>query len=711
MTVEQVKPFSLAACISAFRRITLPVWFGFAGIVLLTLIAYWPAIHGGFIWDDDSYVTQNTLLHDLDGLRRIWIPRQTPQYYPAVFTSFWIEYQLWGLNPLGYHLVNVLLHIGNALLVWRLAVVLRIPGGVAAGWLIGIIFALHPVHVESVAWITERKNVLSGLFYLSAALCYLQFDALRQRQSERETTNGELNMWPWYAAAIVLFLLALFSKTVTCSLPAALILMMLWLRRPITLARIVPLLPLFILGLALALNTASLEREHVGAVGDDFAFSFAERVIIASKALLFYPQKLLWPWPVMFIYPRWNIDANTWISFLPTLLVLAVAAACLVAYLRNWRGPGLALAFYAGTIFPALGFFNVYPMLFSFVADHFQYLASLGVIVLAVGGSAYLIGSTRFVLIVGIAVIPPLMLITWTQSAVYENAETVWLDTLAKNDAAWMPHNNMASSLLRRAGDALAAGDDESALALATRAEYHAQKSLHYRPGHQQALVNLSEALRVQGRLDEAFEAAKQALEGIKRRQLKLIERRGLRATRLPHVADAYWRVGRLHELMGDAEQAAAAYLSALEFDATNADVHADAFRTLRSASESARQDARFADAQRWLEALNQQARTIQQRVDAGYRLAEFLATCPDPAYRNSEQAVHLAELAHRLASEVNMASPYTFRLLAVAYAADGRKDDAIRAAEQGAAMARELQMIELANELADMASRYHNMQ
>src|SRR5690606_21339590 len=130
MTVEQVKPFSLAACISAFRRITLPVWFGFAGIVLLTLIAYWPAIHGGFIWDDDSYVTQNTLLHDLDGLRRIWIPRQTPQYYPAVFTSFWIEYQLWGLNPLGYHLVNVLLHIGNALLVWRLAVVLRIPGGV-----------------------------------------------------------------------------------------------------------------------------------------------------------------------------------------------------------------------------------------------------------------------------------------------------------------------------------------------------------------------------------------------------------------------------------------------------------------------------------------------------------------------------------------------------------------------------------------------------
>jgi hypothetical protein len=284
-------------------------------IVVLTLIAYWPVFGAGFIWDDDSYVTDNALVQSVDGLGKIWIPRQTPQYYPAVFTTFWIEHQLWGLNPLGYHIVNVLLHALNAILVWRLCVFLKIPGA----WLIAAVFAVHPINVESVAWITERKNVLSGAFYLAAAISYLKFD------DERDTRHAAGVAWRSYALSLVLFVLALLSKTVTCSLPAALILMMLWQRKRITIARVLPLIPLFVVGLILALNTAGIEREHVGADGPNFAFSMADRMLIASRGLLFYPWKIFWPHPLMFIYPRWVINDASWVSYWPMAIVLIVA--------------------------------------------------------------------------------------------------------------------------------------------------------------------------------------------------------------------------------------------------------------------------------------------------------------------------------------------------------------------------------------------------
>jgi len=192
----------------------LPVWQG-GLIILLVFLAYLPALHNGFIWDDDSYVTENTTLHDLDGLRRIWFdPGALPQYYPLVHTTFWLEYHLWGLNPLGYHLVNVLLHAIAAILFGVCCLRLRIPGA----WLAAVIFALHPVCVESVTWITERKNVLSAVFYFTAALAYLRFAGLE----EADTSN--CRRWHWYWGALALFAAALLSKTVTCSLPAALLL-------------------------------------------------------------------------------------------------------------------------------------------------------------------------------------------------------------------------------------------------------------------------------------------------------------------------------------------------------------------------------------------------------------------------------------------------------------------------------------------------------
>lgn len=422
------------------------LWMGVAAIVVLTCVAYLPAMSAGFIWDDDAYVTENALLRDLDGLGRIWIPRQTPQYYPAVFTTFWIEHQVWGLNPTGYHLVNILLHALNAILVWHLCRSIGVPGGDAAGWLIAAIFALHPVHVESVAWITERKNVLSALFYLLSMHAYLKFDAKRDRASN---DNSGLNWWQ-YAIALVLFVLALLSKTVTCSLPAALLLIFLYQRKTISVSRIAPLIPFFTIGIAMAMLTVHLERAHVGAEGERFVFTFADRLIIASQALLFYPLKIVWPWPLIFIYPRWTIDTTSIAAYWGVVLVIVITIATVVAYLRNWRGPVLALAFYAGTIFPALGFFNIYPMLFSFVADHFQYLASLGVIVLIVGGAAWLLGGGWRLLAVGSVPLLVFMIITVNQTTMYADAETLWSQTIARNERAWVAHNNLSKILLSR---------------------------------------------------------------------------------------------------------------------------------------------------------------------------------------------------------------------------------------------------------------------
>ena len=232
-TLEPVSPWT--------RHLQNP-WVGLLVILGATFLAYSPVWQCAYIWDDDDYVTKNVHLRTLDGLWRLWIPKTTRQYYPAVFSTFWLEYQLWGLRPLGFHLVNVLLHAVNGILVWRIAARLKIPGA----WMIGAVFALHPVHVESVAWITERKNVLSGLFYLSSMLAYLRFDRLRGTARLQQVADILGSGWRWYVLSLALFVLALLSKSVTCSLPAALILVMLWQRKPFTIAQLAPLAPMFV---------------------------------------------------------------------------------------------------------------------------------------------------------------------------------------------------------------------------------------------------------------------------------------------------------------------------------------------------------------------------------------------------------------------------------------------------------------------------------
>jgi protein O-mannosyl-transferase len=223
-------------------------------LFLMTLIVYLPSIGGDFIWDDETYVRSNLLLTTSEGLYHIWFNiSANPQYYPLTFTTFWIEFQLWGLWPGGYHLINILLHGANAILLWRLLSRLAIPGA----WLAAAIFALHPVQVDSVAQISERKNVLSMIFYLAALLTYLRFSPLDQ-----PTKDYAPRSWLLYGGITFLFICALLSKTTACSLPAVLGLLVWWKKDKIQWKQdLLPLLPLFAIGLAMGnrSNRCSLE--------------------------------------------------------------------------------------------------------------------------------------------------------------------------------------------------------------------------------------------------------------------------------------------------------------------------------------------------------------------------------------------------------------------------------------------------------------------
>ena len=315
------------------------------------------------------------------------------------------------------------------------------------------VFALHPVAVESVAWITERKNVLSLFFYLLSATAYWPRIVAQEQSSRRVITAGSLRRRWWIALAC--YVAARWSKTVACSLPAALLLMIYGRRGRVTWRDVVDLLPFFIVGVVLALNTARLERLHVGAFGPDFELSWLSRVIIAGRAIGFYLSSLVWPWPLAFSYERWDVTPTA-TALLDPLAVAALVIALYVSQPRIGRWPLVALLFFIGTLFPALGFFNVYPFRFSYVADHFQYLAMLGPIALFAAGIALLLGRFQLdatALRAGVTTLLAVVLggLSWWQCHDYRDLETLCTNTIAKSPRAWLAWQNLGA-LLRRNG-------------------------------------------------------------------------------------------------------------------------------------------------------------------------------------------------------------------------------------------------------------------
>ena len=690
------------------------------------LLAYLPAIiKGGFVWDDHVFVTDNLLLRNVEGLRRIWLELGAmTQYYPLTYSSLWLEYHFWGLHPLGYHAVNVLLHGLNVLLLFKILRRLEVPGA----WLAAAIFALHPVEVESVAWVTELKNTLSGVCCLGTALAYLNFDRDRK--------------WTFYAGALGLFILGLMAKSVITTLPAALLVVFWWKRGRLTWKRdVLPLLPFFAVGIASGLFTAWMERKFVGAEGSGFDFSLVERCLIAGRAFWFYLGKLFWPANLLFIYPRWNISQAVWWQYLFPAAALLLLAGCWLLR-RRTRGPLAGLLFFAGTLLPALGFFNVYPFRYSFVADHFQYLAGIGPIVLAAAGmtiaSGFLERRKPFLepVLCG-ALLAALGMLTWQQCGMYADNETLWRRTLVGNPNSFMVHDNLGAALLKKGR--VVEGIEQF------------QTALKLEPESASARNNLGAAFLDQGRVDEAIEEYQKAIA---------VEPENLIAQSM-----ARQMLGNLLLRKGQVDEAIPLYQKALEINPDNAEVHnnlglalfqkgrldeaiaqcqkameinpdfAEAHFTLGNALfQKGRLDQAIAHYQQALairpdfagvhynlgnallqkgqldEAVVQYQKVLEVHPDstAVYdklrQLAWMLATSPDASVRNGAKAVELAQQANQLAGGKN---PVFLQTLAAACAEAGRFGDAIQDVQKAIELARASGQPDLVEQLSGELKLY----
>ena len=608
-------------------------WLGGLLLLIATLLAYQPAWHGQPVWDDAAHLTypEHRSLH---GLVRIWTePGATQQYYPMVYSVFWVEQKLWGYSMLGYHLVNILLHVSAAFLLLKILRTLQIP----AAWLAVAIFALHPLQVESVAWLSELKNTLSGVCYFGSALAYLRFDRTRDKAA--------------YAAALVLFVLGLLAKTVIATLPAALLVVFWWQRGQLSWKRdVLFLIPFFAAGIAAGLFTSSMEREHVGAQGSEFNFTLVERFLIAGRAFWFYLGKLIWPANLIFSYPRWQVSqAVGWQYLFPLVAGLPFGVAGLVS--RKTRGPLAALLFFAGTLSPALGFFNVYPFKFSFVADHFQYLACCGPIVAASVGIHNLcqrLGSQKLVWERSFCatLLACLGLLTWWQSHIYTDLETLWRATIARNPDCWLALDGLGAILYEK-------GQVDEAITLF-------RSSLAIQPNNAEGQNNLGAALAKKGSVDEATLCFQHAV-----------------AIR-PGFAEAYRNLGTSLLQRGNVDEAIFAFQQAVTFRPDYASAYYDLGNALLR--KGLGNDASVA----FQKLLTLQPDSAEaQRTLAG--IAWRMATAPNPAQRNGTKAIELAKQAEERASGRN---PMVTAILAAAYAESGQFDLAITSARQALQLA-----------------------
>lgn len=427
-----------------------PAWWLGLGLLLLTLVVYLPATQGGFIWDDDSYVQNSNTPGSLNGLYRIWFEfGATQDYYPLTFTTFWFEWWCWEVHPFGYHLVNILLHAFNAILLWRLLERL----GVSGAFFAAALFAVHPVHVESVAWVTERKNVLSGLFCLLSLLAFVHY--LRLDQQSEVTSRRR---WGFYVLSIGAFVLAMLAKTAVIPLPLILPVMAWWKRGRVELRDLVLVAPYFLVVIPLFFVAFLGEANFGGAgvnilatEGAEWNLSLLERTLLCGRVLWFYFAKLVLPHPLTFIYPRWQIDSHVWWQYLYPLAAFAVLCVLIMLRKRIGRGPLAAALVFGLMLSPAAGYFNFYFQRYSYVADHLQYFASVAVTTLiasiATLAAIRLAVPRAWGITLAASLVVVLTLVSWRQQADYRSLESLWTNTLAKNPMAWIAQNNLASEL------------------------------------------------------------------------------------------------------------------------------------------------------------------------------------------------------------------------------------------------------------------------
>jgi tetratricopeptide (TPR) repeat protein len=493
MPIPRLRKRTEAEVVDAPRLLDRPLCLYAMVLVIAVLVAYIPALNAGFIWDDDDHFTANPYVQDPDGLATIWTSAKAI-YYPLTLTTWWVMRRLFDLQPFPYHLLTVLLHAASTVLFVGLLRRLAIPGA----WLAGLVFALHPMQVESVAWATELKNTQSALFFFLSIHAFLSVE-------DRHRAGGP---WvPMYLLSLLLGACAILSKPSTVPLPGVLLVLVAW-RNGFTRPLLLRLLPFAALSLASGLWTIHEQKNHSNARGPEWDYGFVERLVIAGRAFWFYLGKFVWPEPLVFIYPRWEPatgPAVLHLGWLSALLVpIALAGICLYRRGAVAAGGLAALLLYGGLLVPVLGFFNIYFNRFSFVADHFAYLALAIPCALVGVGVAFAIGKLepelrRFGWMAA-CVIPLLLgIMSHRQARLYVNEEVLWTETLKLNPTAWIAHNNLGFELTRQGRFA--------------EAMPHFQAAITLKPDYEEAYNNLGYALLELGQPVEAIPPLKRAVE------------------------------------------------------------------------------------------------------------------------------------------------------------------------------------------------------
>ena len=687
-------------------------------LIALVFIAYAPVFGAGFVWDDESHLTKNPCIVGPLGLKGIWTSTQAV-YYPLVLTTFWVLHKFVGLNPLPYHILNVLMHAGSAVLLWRLLRQL----GVHGAWLGAALWALHPVMVQSVAWATELKNTQSCLFYLLSIIFFLSWEA-----QARVTRVVRINTTLMFALSLTCFVLATLSKPSVVMLPVVLALCIWWRRGTVGWKDGIPLAPFLLVSAFASAWTIWEQKFHASAVGPEWAQTWPERLIIAGRAIWFYLGKLVWPHPLIFIYPRWEIHSWQWMAYLP---LLAATLGLIVLWAlpgRTGRALFFAAAYYLVSLFPVLGFFSVYFFRYSFVSDHFQYLASMGPLALAGAAIATLVGrfcETPLELAsdtdalqsssddIGVArrrlflgslgcsiLLLSLAFLTWQQTTAYHDLITLYTRTLAKNPGCWMAHYNLGIALHDHGETDQAITHYRQAIELrpgyaeahynlgrllAEKGEFndainHYEATLAINPADAEAHNNLGATLFQAGRVDDAIAHYQEALavrpdyaEASCNLADALLSKGDMDGAIthyrtcvavLPNHTDAQYNLASALLRKGRFDEAIIHYEKALELLPGNADAHVNLGSAFLAKGHIA-------------EAIGQykEALTLSpENVAAQSNLAWLLATSPDPSLRNGPEAVLLAEQASRSSGGKR---PLVLRILAAAYAEAGRFSEA----------------------------------
>jgi len=541
-----------------------------AGLLLLTLtvIVYVPAMRGGFIWDDDDHLTQNPCIVGPDGLKEIWTT-SAARICPLTLSCFWLQHAVWGLNPFPYHVVNIVLHSLNAVLLWRVLLRLRVLGA----WLGAVLWSVHPVQVESVAWITELKNTQSCFFFLATILVYLRWLEMDPEVSRnrRERT---------YALAVFFAALSISSKSSTVILPITLGLCSWWMSGHWKMRYIFRLFPFFALAFlssALSIWTTRIE----GANDAIWSRGWPERIAIAGDVVWFYIGKLLWPYPLVFIYPRWSFDSTNAASYIGVVAVISVLLFLWWKRTSRLRPVYFAFLFFLTALLPVLGLVAHYFMRYSFVGDHFQYLASMSGCALVAAGIAklYQQGLVFRVFSISLASLVTLGLAwtTWRHEHVFANNEILWRDTLSKNPSAWMAHNNLGLEIANQ-------GRQTEEIALFAEAfklnpefafaHYNLGNTYLTMGNYDAAVEQYREALRLEPRDVKAYNNLGCVLLLVQGNRIEAIRCFNLALRLKPDYEEAHYNLGLALTADGDLESARNHYKEALRLKPNYIEAH-----------------------------------------------------------------------------------------------------------------------------------------